>query len=241
MACGPETRFLRGHADSVNSVERQDVRMADATRDYVEWHRGYDDPTSTLSRRLSVVRRRLGQALDAIPGEECRVLSLCAGDGRDILDVVATFAPGHPRTPSIVLVELDPELASAAVERAREHGLETVVVIQGDAGDTSTWEHCVPVDLLVLCGIFGNISPGDIQKAVACVPAMVRDGGYVVWTRGGSPESDLRPQVRRWFADAGLPEVAFDGAPERYGVGLNARPPTAPDRILPRRLFTFCR
>ena len=215
--------------------------MADANRDYVEWHRSYDDPTSALSRRLEVVRRRLGQALDAIPGEECRVLSLCAGDGRDILDVVATFAPGHAGTPSIVLVELDPKLASAAADRARGHGLESVVVIQGDAGDTTTWNDCVPVDLLVLCGIFGNISPGDTRQTIACVPVMVRDNGYVVWTRGGSPESDLRPQVRSWFADAELPEVAFDGAPERYGVGLNARPPGARGRVLPRRLFTFCR
>ncbi len=215
--------------------------MGGDIRNYVEWHRGYNDPTSALSRRLEVVRRRLGQALDAIPGEECRVLSLCAGDGRDILEVVATFAAGDAPTPSIVLVELDPKLASAAVERARGHGLETVVVIQDDAGDTSTWKDCVPVDLLVLCGIFGNISPGDIEQTISCVPAMLRDGGYVVWTRGGSPDSDLRPQVRRWFADAGLPEVAFDGAPERYGVGLNVRPPAAREQNLPRRLFTFCR
>lgn len=215
--------------------------MADAIRNYVEWHRGYDDPTSALSRRLEVVRRRLKQVLDAIPGEDCRVLSLCAGDGRDILDVVGTFTAGDARTPSIVLVELDPELASAAVERARGQRLETVVVIRGDAGEASTWKDCVPVDLLLLCGIFGNISPGDIEQTVSCVPAMVRDGGYVVWTRGGSPVSDLRPQVRNWFADAGLPEVAFDGAPARYGVGLNARPPAAGKRVLPRRLFTFCR
>lgn len=215
--------------------------MPETTRDYVDWHRAYDDPTSALSRRLEVVRRRLGQALDAIPGEECRVLSLCAGDGRDILDVVGTFAAGNARMPSVVLVELNLELASAAGERARGHGLEAAVVLRGDAGDTSTWRDFVPVDLLVLCGIFGNISPGDIEQTISCVPAMVRDGGYVVWTRGAGPGSDLRPQVRSWFADAGLPEVAFDGTPERYGVGLNVRSPAAGERDLPRRLFTFLR
>jgi SAM-dependent methyltransferase len=215
--------------------------MAETIRDYVEWHRGYDYPASALSRRLAVVRRRLGQALDAIPGEACRVLSLCAGDGRDILDVAATFAAGGARAPSIALVELNPELASAAVERARAQGLDTVVVIQGDAGDTGTWKDRVPVDLLVLCGIFGNISPADIERTIDCVPAMVREGGYVVWTRGGGEHSDLRPQVRRWFSDAGLPELAFDGAAERYGVGLNVRSPGAGERRLPPRLFTFHR
>ena len=42
--------------------------------DWVGWHAPYDDPDSTQSRRLVVVRRRVGEALDAL-GAPARVLS----------------------------------------------------------------------------------------------------------------------------------------------------------------------
>jgi len=50
------------------------------------------------------------------------------------------------------------------------------------------------------------------------------------------------PAIRRWFIEAGLGEVAFDGAPEQFGVGV-ARRPAGDGCIssLPARLFTFVR
>ena len=207
-------------------------------RDYVDWHRSYDDAGSSLSRRLEVVRRRLHQALDALVGEEVRVLSLCAGDGRDILDVVARRGGEEP---SVVLAEKDPRLAADAAKRAAAHGLSRVVVVEGDAGDPLTWLEHVPVDLLVLCGIFGNITDVDIRQTIVSIPAMLREEGHVVWTRGADGDLDLRPQVRKWFADAGFAEIAFDGSPEPFGVGLNVRSPAAGCRELPPRLFSFIR
>lgn len=58
---------------------------------------------------------------------------------------------------------------------------------------------------------------------IAAIPLLVREHGYVIWTRGAArpSEPDHRPEVRRWFREAALPEVAFDGEPEVYGVGLN--------------------
>jgi hypothetical protein len=58
-------------------------------RVYLAWHDQYDDPGSSLSRRLSlVVRDVLRAELDARSGP-VRALSLCAGDGRDVLEVLA--------------------------------------------------------------------------------------------------------------------------------------------------------
>ena len=216
------------------------MESADGIRDYVEWHRGYDDPASSLSRRLEVVRRRLRQALDALHRPDLRVLSLCAGDGRDILDVAASGTPSASAL-SVVLVEQDPRLAAAAAERARLHRFPGVTVVQGDGGASGTWGGYLPVDLLLLCGIFGNISAGDIRRTIDAAPAMVRDGGYIAWTRGSGPGGDLREQVRGWFEEAGLAEVAFDGPPERFGVGLYVRTPAAVPRAIPPRLFTFLR
>ena len=44
---------------------------------------------------------------------------------------------------------------------------------QADAGDTSAFADELPVDLLLLCGIFGNISEADIRATVSAVPAML--------------------------------------------------------------------
>jgi hypothetical protein len=70
--------------------------------DWQAWHEGYDDPTSSLSRRLAVVRRLLGPVVAEL-GPDQRVLSLCAGDGRDVVPVIAARPP--ERRPELVLVE----------------------------------------------------------------------------------------------------------------------------------------
>jgi hypothetical protein len=52
-------------------------------RDYLAWHDQYDNPGSSLPRRLQMVRDVLDAELDARRGT-VHVLSLCAGDGRDV-------------------------------------------------------------------------------------------------------------------------------------------------------------
>lgn len=114
------------------------------------------------------------------------------------------------------------------------------------AGDPRRYSDRLPVDLLLLCGIFGNVSDADIRATVRAVPSLLAPGGTVIWTRGRREEDDdLRPVVRRWFTEAGLTEVAFDGAPEAFGVGVARRDGSAGDGAhrprLPVRLFTFLR
>ena len=85
------------------------------TRDWIEWHTGYDDDTPLL-HRLRAVQRRIREALDDQPAGAIRVVSLCAGEGRDLLEVLTD----HGRTPDVRgrLVELHPELAGRAAVRA---------------------------------------------------------------------------------------------------------------------------
>lgn len=166
------------------------------------------------------------------------MLSLCSGDGRDLIPVMAAQPPAA--RPRVILVELDPVLATAGREQIQAFGLAGEV-INGDAGRPDAWRSAVPVDLLMLCGIFGNITEDDIRTTIAAVPAMVTTGGVVIWTRGAFDDYDLRPQVRSWFHEAGMEELAYDGEPERYGVGVNRRIATAAVSPLPPRLFTFLR
>ena len=210
--------------------------------DWKAWHRHYDDRDSIQARRLAVVRRRVRESLDALDrvgGCARRVLSLCAGDGRDLL-------PELSARPEIavdaLLVELDAELAARARASATSAGVRRLTVRVADASSPVSYADVLPVDLLLLCGIFGNVSERDIRRTIAAVPAMLAPGGRVIWTRGRCEGRDLRPAVRRWVRDAGLEEIAYDGEPELFGVGVaRAGASGSAGRELPDRLFTFVR
>ena len=176
-------------------------------RDWAEWHSGYDDPSSALSMRLEWVKTRLRQAIDGCPPGPVRLLSLCAGQGRDVIGVL----PAHRRRDDVraLLVEYDGRNAESARRSAAEADLAQVRIRQADAGQIASFADALPVDVLLLCGIFGNISDSDIQRTVYAAPALCASGATVIWTRHRRPP-DLTPAIRQWFADSGFAEVAFD-------------------------------
>lgn len=205
------------------------------------WHTAYDDPASSLARRLPVVRGHVSVSLASLQTDGCiDILSLCAGEGRDLLPPLKALLPGSFRAR---LVEVDDSIAQTARGTCRRLGLESVTVLTADAGLTANYTDFLPVDLLLLCGIFGNISAQDIRTTLGAVPAMLRPGGIVIWTRGYFVP-DLRSAVRSWVAEVGLVETSWDSEPEGYGVGVARRGNAAreTDRPpLPLRLFTFIR
>ena len=196
--------------------------------DWREWHAAYDDPESWVSQRLAAVQEQVAAALSAAPPGPIRVLSLCAGQGRDLLEVL----PTHPRRSDVsaVLVELDPALAPAPAPG--------VSVRVGDAGLVDGYADAAPADLLMLCGIFGNVSEVDIARTVRAAGGLTASGGAVIWTRHRDPP-DLVPQVCSWFEEAGFSRVWVSDVDAPYGIGVHRR--TAPPAPLApgTRLFTF--
>ncbi|MGC9963490.1 MAG: class I SAM-dependent methyltransferase family protein [Acidimicrobiales bacterium] len=195
--------------------------MANASgRDWLEWHRSYDEPGSALSVRLSLVQAHITRALDEAAPGEIRVVSMCAGQGRDLIGA----AEGHPRRLDIRarLVELDPRNASVARELADAAGLPNVEVVTGDASVSDAYLGVAPAQVVLACGIFGNISDDDIQRCVALLPMLCEADATLVWTRHRRPP-DLTPDVRRWFEAAGFEEIAFDEPPGLPYVGAGAQ------------------
>lgn len=195
------------------------MRDASSVKDWGLWHEAYNDPASSLAGRLQVVRRRLDEVLDLVASPAPRLLALCAGDARDVVPVLAARADGNQV--DAVLVELDEGLATSATGAADSAGLVRVVVRHADAGDPASFRDVLPVHVLMLCGIFGNVDHATVADIARAVPAMVHPGGYVIWTRGSGQPVDRRPEVRRLFIEAGMPERSFDGEPEAFGVGVN--------------------
>ncbi|HEY3108690.1 MAG TPA: class I SAM-dependent methyltransferase family protein [Chloroflexota bacterium] len=213
--------------------------------DWSLWHRAYERPGGALGRRLAIVQRLIRGVLAERPDGDVRIVSMCAGQGRDLLPVLAE----HPRGRRAAgrLVELDPANAAAARRLAREAGLDRIEVVAGDAALTDAYAGAAPADLVLACGIFGNVPDDDVRRTVAALPQLCARGATVIWTRHRLPP-DLTPAVRGWLAAAGFVELAFESTdadpPGPWAFPVQAvgahRWPRAPVPLEPgRRLFTF--
>lgn len=203
--------------------------------DWAAWHTAYDDADSPLSQRLRAVQAEVASGLDRADEGPVRLLSLCAGGGRDVLPLLRAHRRGadvHGR-----LIELD----ARNVELARSAAPEGIEVVQADAGTTDAHGEAVPADLLLLCGIFGNVSDEDVERTARAVPQLCAAGATVVWTRSRRAP-DVTPSVRRWFAEAGVVETSFaTEGPAGWAVGAGTFR-GSPEALVPgRRLFTFTR
>jgi hypothetical protein len=109
-----------------------------------------------------------------------------------------------------------------------------------DAADPSIYRPIAPVDLALVCGVFGNISDEDINRMIGYLLVLVQPGGHVIWTRHRR-QPDITPTIRVWFSRCGFTEVAFDYEDGIfYGVGthvLAAEVAARPEP--PATLFTF--
>jgi len=204
---------------------------------WATWHEEYDDPDSDISHRLRHVQRRLADGLDNAPAGPLRLISLCAGEGRDVIGVL----PNHPRRDDVTarLVELDPDIAAKGRAAAEHAGLTRVQVVTGDAASVSAYADLAPADIVLACGIFGNVSDEDIQRTIIGLRQLAKPGATVLWTRSRRAP-DLTPTVRAWFTEAGFSEIGFDYEDGRdFSVGSQRfdgdTAPFEPDT----RLFEF--
>ncbi len=177
-----------------------------ATKDWQSWHQPYADEDSALSRRLRLVQRHVALWLDERRGEALTVVSACAGQSHDLLGVLAA-RPDAERV-RCTLLEFDERNVAIARSAVAAAALSSITVVQADAGALSSYVGSVPADLVLMAGVFGNISDGDVQRTIEALPQLCAPGATVIWTRSRRAP-DLTPAVRRWLEAAGLVEQAF--------------------------------
>ena len=212
-------------------------RQLTSTRDWWEWHRSYDDPDSALAHRLGIVRHQIRDAVSAAPAGPIRAVSVCAGQGRDLIGALA----GHPRRLDVEarLVELDARNVAAARAAIDAADLPGVTVVEHDAARTDAYLGAVPADLVLVCGGFGNVSDDDIEHTVQTLPQLCAARATVIWTRHRRPP-DLTIAIRAWFAAAGFAEGAFETVPDgSVSVGVHRFEGTPVPLQVGERLFTF--
>ena len=172
-------------------------RFSAMARDWRKWH-----PVTTIRARGCRSDSSSYRSMYGARSMRCHLVRSARsvrvrGEGRDLLGVLAD----HPRRADVIgrLVELDPELAATAAA----HAPPGVDVVCGDASTTSAYAGAVPADIVLACGIFGNISVEDIHHTVETLPQLCAAGATVIWTRHRRPP-DLTIDIRRWFADGRL-------------------------------------
>ncbi len=204
---------------------------------WVKWHSDYDDSRSNLSRRLVVIQRRLDEALSSMPFGPIQLTSMCAGQGRDVIGVLEKNE--RVDDTRALLVESDSQLCRDAETAARKAGITNIEVRSVDGSTTSAYVDGVPANVLLVCGIFGNISDEDVHLTISLLPTFLSSNAIVIWTRHRRLP-DLTVTIRRWLGEFGFAEIAFDTEDDAsFTVGthrfVGVSQPFEPNQ----KLFTF--
>jgi hypothetical protein len=190
-----------------------------------------------------------------MPAGPITVVSMCAGQGRDILGVLRDF-PRRDET-VVTLIEQDRRNAEFARETARAADLTDVSVVVGDAGDSTSYVGLAPASLVIMVGFLTHLGDGDLDRLIAFLPQLSAVSGMALWC-AGSQHVDLPTEIRTLFARAGFVPVAvqcdvdprwnigierFEGRPRRLDTGVrlfSVQPWTVPPTSrLRRHLATF--
>ncbi len=99
----------------------------------------------------------------------------------------------------------------------------------------------VPADLVLACGVFGNVPDADVEATVRLLPRLCAPGATVVWTRDPGQPTIIGP-IEGWLREAGFATEPFVMPDDRgFGAGparLTGDPfPFEPGRLL----FRFVR
>ncbi|MCI3272088.1 class I SAM-dependent methyltransferase [Streptomyces cylindrosporus] len=204
--------------------------------DWHAWHDTYTRADSPLLQRLAAVQNRVRDALDTAPPGPLTAISICAGQGHDLIGALTE----HPRRHDVRarLVELDERNVAEARRAAEAAGLPGIEVVAGDASSTDHYAELAPADLVLICGVLGNITDADVERLLDQCTRLCRTGGTVVWTRNRK-DPDLVPQVCSWLEERGferlwLSEPAVKQAVGAHRFGVRPRP------LVPgQRMFDF--
>lgn len=149
--------------------------------DWFEWHKLYEK-REPLKRRLELTCQQISDCLNLSPSGEIRVISVCAGDGRDLIGALK----GHHRERDVRarLVELDTRLIERGREEAARAGLSAQLeFLNDDATSSGAYEGIAPANLVLLCGMLGLLDEASTLQLVQHLPALCQSGGFIIWTR----------------------------------------------------------
>jgi amino acid adenylation domain-containing protein len=188
--------------------------------DWNEWYKQYDSLPS-LQARLRLVCEQIAATLDDCPAGPIRIVSICAGDGRDVIHTVQN----HRRRNDVTALLLDNHGESIARGRAaaEQAGLaRQLQFIETDAARAGNYAGAVPADLVLLSGFLGHLRHENVPHLIESLPMLCRTGGWIIWNRHLVLHQG-REQVlviRELFRRTKFEEILFKTtAPDGFAVG----------------------
>jgi hypothetical protein len=111
---------------------------------------------------------------------------------------------------------------------------------RGDASTTDAYDGAVPAEVVMVCGVFGNVPDDDIRTTVEALPMLCAPGGVVIWTRYPRDGSVLAT-IDAWFRGTGFGRVALETGVDgrRWGVGVHRFAGASQPWRAGVRLFSF--
>lgn len=202
--------------------------------DWLQWHREYADPHTHLAMRLQLVQRRISEALSSVRSPEPRIVSMCSGQAHDLIGALRLRRHAAVRAR---LVEVDPRSVALASLAAEKLGLTGLEFVCGDASMTDAYAGAVPADVVICCGVFGNMSIDQVERTISFLPQLCSQSALVIWTRHRRPPDETRA-IRKLFAQNGFSESSFDET-ERFGIGVEQLVALPQPLQLGERIFQF--
>ncbi|WP_129667032.1 class I SAM-dependent methyltransferase family protein [Phytoactinopolyspora endophytica] len=202
--------------------------------DWHGWHEGYQEH-GRLRNRLRTVQDQLRLALDLVPSGPVQIISVCAGQGHDVVGAV----DDSDRRSDVQarLVEIDGRNAEEARRRVESADLNGIEVLQGDAGTTDAYVGAVPADIVLLCGVFGSLIDEDVDSTIATLPQLCNARGQVIWTANRAA-SGLFERASAAFDLYGFALVWTNPA-DPFGVARHQLVTRRQDLQLGQRIFNF--
>ena len=125
-------------------------------RDWVQWHELYKS-NLPLRIRLKLVQSQLKRALNKASDGPVTILSLFAGDARDLSGVLSRHA--RAKDVSAYLIECNSDLVEAGRKKFDDLGLGDQVDFRvADATDPTSYDDIPPADIVLVCGMLGFVT-----------------------------------------------------------------------------------
>jgi hypothetical protein len=210
------------------------------------WRVWSDWPQAAYQRqsylqRLVEVQEHFAECLDNAPRGPLRVLSMCAGDGRDVTGVLSS----HPRRTDVTawLVDSDRQSVVIGTRQAASVGLaKTVSFVSGDATLYETYKDIPPADIVLVCGVWGHVAPDQRALLVAGIASLCKSDGVVIWTRGLGPNMSRLQEIQSHFAGADWDKVRVSNTPDqKWAVATYRYSGSLPRPSKCERIFRFQR